>query len=321
MKTAGDRLLAIARRWCSPRATERVLGPALADLRWEYRDALHRGRVWRARWIRATGSLTMVYLIARHAGLDRRRSLTPSPATASSLARVIARSVGLVVVVTAALLAIAMSNTPFPIAQRPWLLFYLLPATLPVVVPLGFGLAISQIPGARDSRLARRIGLVAAALSLLTFVNNGWIVPISNQAYRVGAAGRNVAKGFNELTFAQTRSELARERYLLSTPHASAAAIDIREGEYSYHGRLAISVAPLAAGLFAFGLSDRRRTLRAIGIMSMLVLYFTWYAGMRSPVQTFATLSPALVAWLPNLALVVAGAFGLRPSTSARRAA
>jgi len=309
MTTPGDRLLTLARRCCSPRATERVLGPALADLRWEYRDALHRGRVWRARWIRTTGSLTMLYLIAIHASLVPRGSVTPWAMSTSPVVPVIARSAALVVIMTGGLIGLVASKTPAPIAQRPWLLFYLLPAVLPVVVPIGFGVAILQIPGARESRLACRVVVVAAALSLLTFVNNGWILPVANQAYRMNAAGGPVLKGFNELTFAETQTWLAGARRLLSTAatrHPSAMALDARDGEYSYHGRLALSAAPLAVGLFAVGLSGRRRTMRAVGILSMLLLFLTWYAAMRSPVETFASLSPALVAWLPNLALVVA---------------
>jgi hypothetical protein len=320
MTMPGDRLLALATWVCSARAIERVLGPAIADLRWEYREAQHHHRTWRARWIRATGSLTVLYLIIGQTCFGGQGSLAASPTTGSSLARVIAGSVALVVVMTVALVAIVMSNTPFPVAGNLTpLVFYLLPATLPVTVPCGFGLAISQTSLGRSRQRAHGAFIIATALSLLTFATVGWIMPASNQAYRNTAAGRDVMRGFNELTFPEIRAELAAEPERLSiwaTRDVADPGFTVREAEYSYQSRLAISVAPIVVALFAFSLSLRRRILRRVGMLAMLAIYLGWYVGMRSPVETFSGLSPTLVAWLPNVALLVAAAcaFGLRPT-------
>jgi len=323
MKTPGDRLHALATRFCSAWAVERVLGPALADLRWEYRDACRHHQVWRARWIRATGSLTMLYLIVMHASLVPPGYATASATTPSPVAPVIARSIALVAIMTAALIALIVSNTPVPVSPRPWLLLYLLPATLPVTVPFGFAVAISRMPGAhRDSKLAQRIAIVAAALSLLTFTTIGWITPSTNQAYRVAAAGRPVAVGFNELTWSEMRRRLAmeRDRRLAGDTRATIEpAFDVRAAEYSYESRLAVSLAAVVTGLFAFGLSARRRPLRVVGMISMLVVYSAWYGGMSSPVETFSGLSPTLIAWFPNAVAVLAAVMLLASPSPAQK--
>jgi hypothetical protein len=310
MKTPGDRLHALATKCCSAWAMERVLGPSIADLRWEYRDACRRHQIWRARWIHATGSLTMLYLIAMHASLVPPRYLTPSAMTTPPVRPVIARSAALVAVMTAALIALVVSNTPVSVAPRPWLLLYLLPATLPVTVPFGFGVAISRIPGAhRDWRLTCRMALVAAAISLLTFATIGWITPSTNQSYRVAVFGRPVAVGFNELTWPDMRRQIAMERERLSTGGGRdpiEPTFDVREAEYTYQSRLAVSLMSLVTGLFAFGLSARRRPVRVVGMISTLAVFSAWYGGMRSPVATFASLPPTLVAWLPNALSVLA---------------
>jgi hypothetical protein len=302
MSRPGDRLYVLATRLCSARAVERVLGPAIADLRWEHREAGRQKRSWRAAWIRATASVTVLYLIARHASADAvwigMRSCAGSP-----VARVLAGSATVVAVCTALLVAIVMSNAPANLPRHPLLLLYLLPATLPVTVPCGFGLAISWI-GAGHGAAARtvpRIAIAAAALSAVMFVTLGWITPTANQAYRVDVGGRQVRKGINELTLPEMQSRLA-------------AGPDVRAVTYTYHSRLALSLAPVALGLFAFAVSHGRRSLRVLGTVLMLGLYLVWYGWMRSPIDTFAGLSPALVAWLPNLTLMSAGSILLRRS-------
>jgi hypothetical protein len=252
----------------------------------------------------------MLYLIAMHASLVPPRYVTVSEMTTSPVGPVIARSAALVAVMTAALIALVVNNTPVSVAPRPWLVLYLLPATLPVTVPFGFAVAISRIPGAhRDSRIAYRMLVVAAALSLVTFATLGWITPSTNQAYRVAAAGRPVAVGFNELTWPEMRRRLVMERDRRSANgprDAIEPAFGLREAEYTYQSRLAVSLMSLVTGLFAFGLSARRRLVRIVGMISMLVVYSVWYGGMPSPAETFGGLSPTLIAWFPNAVSVLA---------------
>jgi hypothetical protein len=290
---------------------ERVLDPALADLRFEHQDALRRQRSWRARWIRAAGSLTVLYLIATHVGVSPVETFRPSPPDAAPIARVLAASAALVAVMTAALVAIVMSNTLVPFAPHPVLVLYLLPAILPVTVPCGFALAVSWIGTGPSWHTAPRTVIVAAALSIMMFIMVGWLAPEANQMYRVTVFGGEMPRGFNELTFAGMRRRLAEQRERMAWPFGSARNpidptldIRIRESEYHYQGCFAISVAPLALGVFALSISHRRRVVRIVAILAMSGLYFGWYGWMRSPVLTFADLSPAVVAWLPNLALV-----------------
>jgi len=143
MRQPGDRLRALAARMCSTRALERVLDPAIADMRWEHQDALRHRRVFRAAWVRAAGSLTVLYLIASHLCLNPADAFGPATADGVLIFRVIAGSAAFVAVTTAGLIAIALSNTPLPIVHAPWLVLYLLPATLPCTVPCGFALAVS----------------------------------------------------------------------------------------------------------------------------------------------------------------------------------
>jgi len=159
-------------------------------------------------------------------------------------------------------------------------------------------------------------------LSVTTLITVGWIMPRTNQAYRVTLVGHDIAKGFNELTFAETKSQLTIERYSLASgraEHTSALWMDVRDGEYSYHGRLAISAAPLVVGLFAFIASRRGRPVRVVAMIMLFGLYFVWYGWMESPVQTFATLSPAFVAWLPNIAVLGAAALSWATAPTAKR--
>jgi hypothetical protein len=306
MSSPGDRLRAIASHVCSLRAMERVLDPAIADLRWEYHDARRRQRQWRAKWIRVTGSLTVLYLIATHVHVG---SIALTPRNAAPSMRVLAGSASVVAVMTAALIAIGISNVPFPIVERGWLVFYLLPSTLPLTVPYGFAVAAAWGRAGASWQKAPRLLGGAAVLSLLAFATIGWITPAANQAYRVTAARQQVRLGFNELTLPELRRLLAAERERPSGLLGFASdpvypTIQLRAAEYSYHGRLAASFASLALGLFVLGISSLTRGARIGGVIAILGLYFTWYGAMRSPVQTFATLSPALVAWLPNITVL-----------------
>jgi hypothetical protein len=322
MSEPGDRLRALAARVCSSRAMERVLDPAIADMRWEHQDAWRHGRALRAAWIRALGSLTVLYLIARHLCLNPAAAFrSPTPDRAPMFV-VLAGSAAVVAVTTAALITIILSNTPLPIAHVPWLVLYMLPGTLPCTVPCGFALAVSW-SGRRPWRAAPGIAIVAATLSVLTLITVGWIMPRANQAYRVTVVGHDLARGFNELTFAEAKSQLAIERYSLSSgraEHTSALWMDVRDGEYSYHGRLAISVAPLVVGLFAFLASRRGRVVRVLAMIMLFGLYFAWYGWMESPVHTFPTVSPAVLGWTPNIAVFSIAALSWATAPKPKRA-
>lgn len=316
MRSPGDRLHALAKRVCPARAFERVLAPAIADLRWEYHDARRRQRPWRARGIRATGSLTVLYLIATHTGAGAIATLTSRSQTASTL-RLLAGSATVVAVMTAALIAIVLSNVPFPIAEPGWLVFYLLPSTVPLTVPYGFAVAAAHGRAGASWQKAPRLLGGAAVLSLLTLVTIGWITPVANQAFRVTAARQQVQLGFNELTLPDLRRLLATERERPSGLFGFATepahpTMKLRAAEYSYHARLAASLASLVLGLFVLGISNLTRGARLAGVIAVLGLYFTWYGVMRSPVQTFASLSPALVAWLPNVIVLGAAVLSRR---------
>ena len=124
---------------------------------------------------------------------------------------------------------------------------YLLPATLPLSVPMGFALAI--VVALREKATSRRIApaILAAALtcSTLSFAASNWLTPETNQAYRMEVSGRSdVLKGANELTFGELtraidvikRGGVADRRLLLSNQ-------PLREMALVLHGRIALSAA------------------------------------------------------------------------------
>jgi lipopolysaccharide export LptBFGC system permease protein LptF len=191
-------------------------------------------------------------------------------------------------------------------------MLYLLPATLPCTVPCGFAVAVSWMDSRRSGALqsAPATLVFASGLSIVALITVGWFVPASNQAYRTTVEGWQIPRGFNELTLPEQRRQLSVERERLSLPfgaqhHPVDPTFDIRGFEFTYHGRFAVSAAPLALGLFGLGISRRGYAVRRIAMLCVLAMYFIWY-GWDSPVQTLGRLSPALVAWLPNLAILTA---------------
>ena len=64
MTRPGDRLRALAARWCRETTMARVIDPGVADLQKEYGEAITCGRVWKSQWIRIAGYVALIKVIA-----------------------------------------------------------------------------------------------------------------------------------------------------------------------------------------------------------------------------------------------------------------
>jgi lipopolysaccharide export LptBFGC system permease protein LptF len=142
--------------------------------------------------------------------------------------------------------------------------------------------------------------IVASVLSVAAFVNVAWVVPASNQAYRVSVGGPLVAKGANELTLRELRP--------LTRPGAAIPAVILmpqgpRWLASLYYARWALAFAPLALSLFALSLGRQRHTWASIAMTTMCIAYAGYY--LVDPAFS-AYLSPIAFGWTPNLVAVVA---------------
>jgi len=180
------------------------------------------------------------------------------------------------------------------------LFLYLIPQAIPLA--LVFGLPLGILVGLRGRTATSRvrwnvIGL-AFVCAALAFVVCGWVLPETNQAFRLLVAGRPryLMRGANELTFGELNArlgELDRQGQLDKTSPFL----------YSYHARLAASAAPLIWGLFALVLSSvTRRTL--LSTSSVVVAGVTYIACAAFIIDGSGALYPWLplryVIWLPN---------------------
>src|SRR4029450_13455790 len=130
------------------------------------------------------------------------------------------------------------------------------------MIGVSIGLRIGLVVNARRRASARRSNVlvfaVAAGVTLASFVNVAWIMPMGNQACRVGAAGHPASRGLNELTLGELAALLepgAPEPGVLPAP---ARRLNIAT---AYHARWALTWSALVLAVFVVGLGRwaRRR--------------------------------------------------------------
>ena len=290
----GDRLRAIAKRFCNADTMERVIDPLIADLRFEHAKAESAGRVWRARRIRLAGYLSFW----RTVGLCAGRAVQGwSAADQQAIGRTIGFALAATVGITAVFVLLPFSNMPAPPTETSsvLLLAYLVPQALSAAIP--FGLPIGLAIGTRGRLASRRvfwlIVAVAVGCTVVDLVVSGWVVPNTNQAFRVLVSGRpSVARGANELTLLE----------LISRVSMAGGQESSRQFLFSLHARLAISVAPPILTCFALAVPRLRwRTsfsVAAVVLASML--YPVLLVALRPP---YGNGWPPLWAaiWFPNI--------------------
>jgi len=326
----GVRLRALVSRWVDAAAMERFIDPVLADLQSEYEDAVRAGRPWHSRRIWIAGHIALCRVLAWHGvtrgarGLldigDERRAMNQTLA-AWALFTAAAASV-----FVAPLLADSWETIGHSYGVVSRLAALLVPQALTAVVPFslmcGILWGLRKTPAARGLRV--RVLLVAAMASLGMFFVWGWVVPASNQAYRVivfdivtqgtGNKYDPLPKGLRELTWTELRQVLEPPKddrdFVSAEARSFAFAPSVSRDQVArhYHLLTAFTWAPLVLAIFALAVTARRQQSRwwlgASGGVAIVA-----YVMLTPPLgrAAFDGLLPTVVAaWVPNAVFLLA---------------
>ena len=295
MSAPNGRLRQYLSRHCSAATMERLVDPILTDTAIEARAAAFRGQQWTGRWIRAAGAFALVKALALF-GWSRFWSIREWPVDER---RAVIRSMAYAFVVTCAGVKLLMLPPllSYPLSRYQELALYLVPQAFPIALPVG--LLLGLLYGFRSSVASLRsrilVTVVAIACSVLSLVAVAWVVPASNQAFRVAALrDSRIPKGLNELTLGELRSRIdvnGRE------------GRDVARISMTYHARLALAASPVVLTAWAFlligRLPNRGRWLFGIVAIASCVAYASFEGAGRMAVFR-ETLPPAAGAWLPN---------------------
>jgi lipopolysaccharide export LptBFGC system permease protein LptF len=273
---------------------ERVIEPVIADLQCEHADAVRRGQMWRAAWIRVGGCAAFWKTVGLHA----------SPSINGALSRALGIGAAAAAIVTALAVLLPLKDLPFRLENEKLgrLVLYLIPGGLAVSLPVGLAVGVfCRLRGRTATMLTRRTVLAMAfGCSLTTFVNLGWISPASNQAFRVFAVGKPVQRGSNELTFGEMRANLRAPREL----HGEALPLAVL-----FHARVAASAAPLVLCLLALSLSVSPRgeaVATLLGITTLMIYLACLFLFSDSQIAKLTPwLPPFAIAWLPNVVVIL----------------
>jgi hypothetical protein len=302
----------------------RVVDPTLADMRFE------RGR---PSWC---GYLALMRALAAH-------FIASTPGMLSRAwsddQQALPRAAAACVVVTAILIAPLVAS---PIRGTAWLnpvraivllspqaIAVALPASLLIAVPLGFRRMTSR------RRLVVRgvtLSLLCAASTLALITR---VVPDANQAFRLQAAKRfgaervHIERGSMEMTQGELRERidvLCRTSGEVSYirpgrgPGPMPAGEVARRFEYTYHLKLAMSVIAVPLGLLAIAVARSQRgrahpILVGTGCLCAYILTIFPLDALSERVLVASTTIPAAVlAWTPNVILLIAASAFFRAS-------
>lgn len=289
MRAPGTLARRLLQSWCTSRLVARVVDPVIADLQEEHASAIRQGRRWRARRIHTAGLIALLKALlveaalggVRSAFLDR-ESEGRRLAIASTVFALAASA--MIVFETAPFMRWAATEDPRSFGLAFALLF---PSSLPIALPFGLTLGLVSWLGARRSP-SRPIAALALVASVTSFVLLAWVVPESNQSFRVAVAGPGVVRGLNELALSDLMQRAAEER--VSGGNQTAT--------YALHRRLALSVAPFVLCAFAMvlpGVAQRRSRRWLLAGLGLSV----YCALLNIP----AGAAPIAAAWCSNLAV------------------
>jgi lipopolysaccharide export LptBFGC system permease protein LptF len=284
---------------------ERFIDPTIADLQAEYAAALRSGSTWRCR-AALLGGYVAVAKVAAWCAMSGvaavRRNWNQEDR--SGLVRVLWRSGAAILCVTLLIWLPELSRTRAMLgdfgsdADLFRVMTYLLPMTLPLSLPIG--LAFGATLGAHGRKPSRRLigaimlfALAAAAGSLATLA---WVIPASNQSYRVAIVQRPLVKGDREMSFAELRdaratADVERSKHLL----------------FEFHKRLSIAGAPITFAAMALVVVLRRRPQRLLSIATIVGTAFGYYVALwlANGFSNAGILTPLFSAWVPQIALVL----------------
>jgi len=263
------------------------LGPENDALIGDLREACLRGK---SRWWYWGQVITIIAMNASSPGLHR--------VIWSSLA------------VSAAIVVVLELPSRGFIAAADWgsallMMLYLVPSALPIALPIGLTVGTSWGMGDRSVRHRVSPALMMAILVCVvaSFATVAWVVPASNQAFRVTVAGPEVLRGANELSLSELRPLVVDNA---ASTSKLVAPNDHWHRALSYYGRLAVAFEPVVFAGFVLvvaGVARRKRLALVAGVGCAFIAYF-----LIEP-ETLRPLSPIAVAWLPNAALALLSLF------------
>jgi lipopolysaccharide export LptBFGC system permease protein LptF len=290
-----DRIRTLAARLFAEQTMTRVINPLLADLEWEYHEALARGGRWRAPVSLVRSYLALGRTVLSLALQTVRRDDSP----AANVARAGAAAAVALVVVTAALtlppiLRSASWQADPGFAAR--LVVLLVPQALPLSIPACLSLAVLWAMRARvvSWRRVSAVLAVALAFTAIVWVVLEWMMPNANQAFRELVAAR-ISNG-RVLTLTPGLNELGLSRLAQRTDPAAVR-------QYQLLWALCLASVPLS--ILALGLARFvRRAGTAVALAT--ILWLAYFAILWMSASTRALPSPA-AAWIPNAVFFLAG--------------
>jgi lipopolysaccharide export LptBFGC system permease protein LptF len=307
MRRPGARLREVLAHVCDARTMERFVDPTIGDLQAEYQDAVTRGQRLESARIWIVGHMAIAQALALHGGLtaiETLRYLTGDDRRA--VIRTLAASTAIILVGTLVLAMVPFVKLVSPNHPRfVELAFYLVPQALPLSIPIGltFGILWALRQASPSRRARTTVLLMAFAASLVSFTMLAWVVPNSNQAFRVSMMGRPLPKGENELTIGELRQWLAGTR-----PPAVVVAPSSRPRlAVTYHARWSLAAAPFMLAVLAVAVTSRRRWGRMMPFLAGGLVIFAYYVILDSArgLGVSRTISPIAAAWMPNTALLL----------------
>jgi hypothetical protein len=296
MTRPGARLRSLATRVLDPSTMERLIDPVIADLQCEHAEAVRRGRLWRARWVRIVSGIAFckVATLAIFAA-DRHG------------ARAIAIALSAAMPLMALAICAVLASTAATIHTREnmgWLVLYLVPQALAISLPVCLALGVfvwirGDGVGPSTKRTVR--WLMRLAL-LLAVANTGWITPAANTAYRNVNAGAAMARGANELSFI----ELGQRLYQGSPDTALDGPLPMA---FWLNARLALAIAPvLLCGLAFAGATALSGRTGAVIVFATLAVFVACYMLVSDYeiALLMRWLPAAAIAWIPNVIVALA---------------
>lgn len=291
-------LLRFARRWFDERTVANVFEPLLADHQREWLDAAPAAR------LRITMRTAAAFVVALLTLTPRALFLTATPAPITR--RVIARMIIFISVVSALSIIPFIKDLSVVPAGALWqLAFWLLPGSVLLAFPFAMGFAVDGIRRHSTPTAAERLAFVRAAVVAVacTVILHGWIVPESNQQFRLTVWGDRQpvpARGARELTSTQ----------LFSSPRlARAEPARIRDLaiQREAHTRASFAVLPVVL-MWMRWVALRRPSRWVLPAWLAVTLSGLLYFGIRSVgplLERRWDLIPGIGAWLPLAAFMV----------------
>lgn len=298
-------LRSIAERCCRPHTLRRVVDPLLADLQAEHDQSHRREGRWQRMRLRIVAALLLARAVMAYEGLCGIAWLATvvrgHEPDATRLARQWFAALLVFVAALAALPGASVALSGAPLSPRAAALL------LPQAVPYGLAAALTLavlLSGQALARPALRRFVIAAALasSVAAFGLLAWVVPATNQMFRVEVAGRTLPPGPAELSLPELHRRLDPVRAV------SWRAWPVADREYlvSLHTRWAVPATclllPWAAMLL--GLRTRLGLVTRAGIgVAIVMTYLVALMALQVAGQG-GHLHPALAIWLPNLGVL-----------------